>query len=50
MKDLIYREIEGFKAAPTWRKVLPLAILGVVLVVVVLQMTGAIGGSDPLNS
>lgn len=47
--DFIHREIEGFKAAPMWRKVLPLAALGVVLIVVVLQLTGAIGGSDPLT-
>jgi len=46
VKDLIYREIEEFKAAPTVRKVVPLAILVIVGAIVVLQLTGVIG-ADP---
>lgn len=49
MMDFIYREIEGFKAAPMWRKVTPVAVLVVALGIVVMQLTGVIGGSDPLS-
>lgn len=46
MKDLIYREWEGFKAASPVRKALPLAILAIVVCVAVLQLTGVMGGGD----